>query len=240
MCGTISVQLKLISTSTDGIPDLDGRPHGMVRKTVRLGLQQCPNCGYVSKNIADRPSKRISKRFLSQEKYMTCDGFNFERDAARRYYRQHLICREEGDLRGALWAVIRGAWVSDDYNESVNARSFRRIGADLAAQIYAMSGDLGDLALRCDLLRRTGQFETLLAETENLIVPEEMKVEGKRIEYERKLAMAKTDQRYTAPSSLYLIRRSEGSNIELTTEDEDKGPQPHPPPGQGAEESDDS
>ena len=189
MCGAISVQLKLISASTDGKPDLDGRPYGIVRKTARIGVQQCPNCGYVSKNIADHPSKRISKRFLTQEKYLTCDGFNFDRDAVRRYYRQYLICREAGNLREALWAVIRGAWVSDDYNESGNARLFRRIGADLAAQLYAKSGDLGDLALRCDLLRRTGQFETLLAETENLIIPAEMEVEGKRIEYERELAI---------------------------------------------------
>src|SRR5262245_66304931 len=65
VCGTSSRQDILTSTNIVGSPDLDLRPPEMKRSTMDAWLQECPNCGFVSGNLAE--AERGSRKILSTE-----------------------------------------------------------------------------------------------------------------------------------------------------------------------------
>ena len=75
MCGSTNEYNELASTNTFGSPDLDLRPAEMRRSTMPLWVQECPECGYVSKKVSD-PS-HVTREWLEFERYQTCDGLDF-------------------------------------------------------------------------------------------------------------------------------------------------------------------
>jgi len=56
VCGAVSRQTHLLSTTYFGASDLDGRPPQMRRSTVPWWVSRCPECGYCAWNIAKAPA----------------------------------------------------------------------------------------------------------------------------------------------------------------------------------------
>jgi len=54
LCGSLSRHRVLLSSNTFvGTDDLDGRPPGMLRRTMNLWVQRCPECGYCATDLSD-------------------------------------------------------------------------------------------------------------------------------------------------------------------------------------------
>ena len=70
VCGKESEYSVLNSTNTFGSPDLDLRPPEMRRSTMHIWIQECPFCGYISKDVTDETS--VTKELLSSERYLKC------------------------------------------------------------------------------------------------------------------------------------------------------------------------
>lgn len=168
VCGHEHDYTAVGSTNTfGGYPDLDRRPPEMARSTISYWVQECPECGYVSSDIS-RPSP-VSREFLQSEEYRTCGGKTFESNLAKRFYRQYLIRREQGDTENSFYAILHCAWACDDYEDEENAKQCRETAVPLLEEmIHADHED--KLIFRIilpDLLRRSGQFERVIREYEN-------------------------------------------------------------------------
>ena len=97
VCGETSLQPILTSTSAWGYPDLDLRPPEMKRSSMFAWLQECPHCGYIATNLENE--LEVSPDLLKSDEYLTCEGYEFKSDLAKRFYRHHLISKAEGDYR---------------------------------------------------------------------------------------------------------------------------------------------
>ena len=89
VCAKTSPQTVLTSTSTFGYPDLDLRPSEMKRSTMFAWLQECPHCGYVAVDIENE--LEVSSDLLKSDEYLTCRGYEFKSDLAKRFFRHSLI-----------------------------------------------------------------------------------------------------------------------------------------------------
>ncbi len=165
-----------MSTNAFGPADLDLRPPEMRRSTMSLWVQECPKCGYVSADIEEK--SRISRSYLMSDEYHSCEGKAFKSSLARTFYRQYLICRQTKNTEDAFFAVLHAAWACDDRLDKKNATACREIGISLISQLLGNSSQKENrdtmLLLKADLLRRTGHFDTLIAEYENVRFSEEI------------------------------------------------------------------
>ena len=105
-CGTSSRQQVLLSTNSFlGSPDLDLRPPEMERSTMSLWLQECPNCGFVSGDLA--AAEQGIHEILSTEPTALLRG-KMDRSLIRRCLTRSLIDEEirkkEAAAEHALWA----------------------------------------------------------------------------------------------------------------------------------------
>ena len=162
MCGSTNEYNELASTNTFGSPDLDLRPAEMKRSTMPLWVQECPECGYVSKKVSD-PS-HVTREWLESERYQTCDGLDFASDLAERFYRDYLIKLQGRDVEEAFFAVLYTVWACDDARDDTNATICRKLAVFLASKLLEGKCDNAEdiLMIRADLMRRAGQFEELL------------------------------------------------------------------------------
>jgi hypothetical protein len=60
LCGSLSRHRVLLSSNTlFGTDDLDGRPPGMLRRTMKLWVQRCPECGYCATDLSNDAGDEI-------------------------------------------------------------------------------------------------------------------------------------------------------------------------------------
>ena len=168
VCGAIHQYSVLCSTNAFGSPDLDLRPPEMERSTMRLWVQECPDCGYVAVDIEEKPI--VSRQYLQTEEYRSCEGRQLMSDLAKRFYKEYMLERNGNKTDSALHPIICAAWASDDIKDVVGAKECRTIAADIAAIILKTQKKNKEtlLLIRADLLRRSGQFATLQKEYEGL------------------------------------------------------------------------
>ncbi len=165
VCGKESLQTTLMSTNTfGGTPDLDLRPPEMMRSTMRWWVQECPHCGYVSGSVDDKPAVKLE--WLKSEKFTSCGGRKFESDLAKRFYKQYLINVEACDEKGAFFAVLHAAWACDDAGDTDNAVYCRKCALTELEKLQEPDEEL--VIVKADLLRRTEQFDKLIAEYEGV------------------------------------------------------------------------
>jgi hypothetical protein len=158
VCGEESQHTELSSTNAFGSPDLDLRPPPMKRQTVRLWVQACPLCGYVSDSIAQADDQVRDAMRTAEWKSLTGlpDDFSPEtleqmaqrlgRMKARMirskwalasdspadiFLRRAFLAERAGDTATAAWATLWAAWVEDDEDKPEKASSNRRKAADL-------------------------------------------------------------------------------------------------------------
>lgn len=166
VCGSESPQTILASSNTfGGTHDLDTRPPEMMRSTMHWWIQECPHCGYISYDLESET--KIARDFLKSDRYTTCAGRNFQFSLAEQFYRQYLILLEEQDAGSAFSAALNAAWACDDCDTDENAVHCRLMALEQLDKVLTEPGcgkneDL--LTMRADLLRRTRQFDRLIAE----------------------------------------------------------------------------
>jgi len=164
------------STNSFGSPDLDLRPPQMQRGTMGEWIQQCPACGYVSGRIDNDPGK-VTKKWLKSKAYTRSDGINFRSGLADQFYKFYKISLLNENTERAFFALLHAAWACDDCEDTANAVRCRSMAVPLLNQVTEeLTSGQGDpeeddsdkkdnlLLIKADLLRRSGQFETLLSE----------------------------------------------------------------------------
>jgi len=174
LCGKISKQPVLLISNQFGYQDLDLRPSEMYRSTINTWVLECPHCGYVATNLDDELT--IDKDFLESEQYKTCDGIEFESKLSEIFYKYYLIQTKISEDVDSFFAILQCVWTCDDANDEDNSKLTRRIAINIADKIIESGKDRDNrfILLKADLLRRSGEFDQLIEEYENLTLDDEL------------------------------------------------------------------
>ena len=173
VCGKSSPHPVLMSTNSMGYADLDLRPPEMQRSTMNTWIKECPHCGYVASDLGDE--LKISKDFLKSEEYSTCDGYDFKSKLSERFYKRYLIAKQSNDALGCFLGLRNCTWKCDDYSDE-NAIAIRKIALTYIDELMGQEGEDKDtlLLIKLDFLRRSGEFEQLISEYENVAIGDEL------------------------------------------------------------------
>ncbi len=173
VCGKKSEQTVLASTNRFGASDLDLRPPEMERSTMDWWLEECPHCGYVANDLAQKTL--ITKEWIKDNRYIFCDNRNFVSTLAEKFYKYYLINVTNNDHKAAFYAVLHTAWVCDDAEDVDNAIYCREKSLEELSK-FVVDNDEEEtfLLMRADLLRRTRQFDLLIKEYEGKMFSEEL------------------------------------------------------------------
>ena len=165
LCGTLSQQQVLSSTSHFGPPDLDLRPNGPARWALQFLVQHCPRCGYCAKRIGERTPR--AGRTVGSAMYRDVLEKAKMPALARHFSCAALVAEAAERREAAAWHFAEAAWACDDSGATEQARICR----DRAAEMLASAIAWGDVATEnvvihgviADLLRRAGRYEEALA-----------------------------------------------------------------------------
>jgi len=172
VCGTKSMQILLLSTNSHGAPDLDLRPPGMARRTMRYWVEECPHCGYV--NGAVREKTGVTEEWLKREEYVGCSGIPFQSELAKRFYKHYLISKADGEKEEAFYAALCAAWASDDERDKEGAVLCRRAAIEEVELLLRGNPYNIDWKIqRVDMMRRAGMFEEAVKECATLDMEDE-------------------------------------------------------------------
>lgn len=220
VCGKGNQVSVMTSYSSFGACDLDTRPPEMFPFTIFL--QRCEHCGYVNDDISEGNSNMLG--FIQSDMYKTCDGINPEDDEARNYIQYALtqanieVVIIKGDVHSALdnifWGFLNAAWACDDafclkpddrdprqYHEKCrqDAIECRKRCLKLVNSLIVSKEDQEERetlsGIKADLLRRTGQFDAVIAEYENKVF--QNPYVDQVVRFELDLAKAKDAKRYS-------------------------------------------
>lgn len=162
ICGNISKQEIMSSTTTFGSPDLDSRPAPLARSALSELIQKCPSCNYCF--------PAISEIVGNAEEVVKSDGYQKQLNdpnfpaLADLFICSKIIFEKAKYYANAGWEIIHAAWACDDENLDQKAKECRIQAVELfskareSGQIYA-EGIGAEEAILADLLRRTEQFE---------------------------------------------------------------------------------
>lgn len=162
-CGQSSEQLNTNAGGESGAPDLDTRPHGLVRSTIAFWMQRCPHCGYCAADISSIHEQAAD--LIADEAYQRQLTDSRFPPKACEFLAHAMILDRVGQRADAGWTCLHAAWVCDDNGGQ---------GQELArgkAMDHWRNAKLGgedfaepelESALATDLLRRMGRFEDAL------------------------------------------------------------------------------
>ncbi len=170
VCGAEVKYAILGSTNQFGSPDLDGRPSEMARSTMGSWVHECPNCGYVSDLLSDPTI--VTRESLDSEEYRGCGGLPFDSFIAERFYKDYLICREEGNHLAAFSSILCAAWDCDDNKNEECAVRCRELAAacfdDAVKECEDSHARDSMRVIKADVLRRSGHFHEMISEYSGL------------------------------------------------------------------------
>ncbi len=161
LCGKTSTYNVLVSTSAFGAMDLDTRPPALKRYTNRDTIQTCPHCGYVNYTVDTKTN--LPAEFVRCEAYTGIEKSGLP-EMAIQFYKHAEIAKAEKDDRKLFWAYLRAAWECDDAQDYTSAIKCRKDALAVLTNTNAtIMGDVDALhIMTADLLRRTGQFDTVI------------------------------------------------------------------------------
>jgi hypothetical protein len=165
VCGALSRQHALTSTSSFGPPDLDLRPSEPARSALVFHVQRCPRCGYCASRIGER--SRGARRTVASLVYRDVLEKAKLPALARQFFCAALVAEAAEQREAAAWHFIEAAWACDDNGADEQARICRERAAEMLASAVAY----GDVArengvvhgVRADLLRRAGRYDEAIA-----------------------------------------------------------------------------
>ena len=198
LCGENSTYRVLASTSSFGSPDLDLRPPPLRRHTMSWWVEECPNCGYVAKDIEKECGAWVED-FIKGEEYLTCSGINFKDPLAARFYREYLLAAGKRDAEAAYNAILCAAWCCDDTaGEAKNAVKCRRLALVQIDKLLKRGSARNKDTLtvvKADIMRRAGEFDRLISEYAEIQLSD--RLHARIIAFELEKAKRRDDGRYT-------------------------------------------
>ena len=195
VCGK-EITLNLIgSTNAFGYSDLDLRPPEMQRSTMYITTTMC-DCG----NVFFGEDSTATKELVESGEYQSCDGIEFG-DRGKMFYRLYLISKEQTDIRGMFFNLLRCTWACDDDGDE-NGTAVRKMAIGLLNQMMSSDDERknDNLLLKADLLRRSRQFDELIEEYENIKFEDE--TYQKIIDFQIEKANAQDDSCYTVGDAI--------------------------------------
>ena len=217
LCGTLSQYREVLTTKSNGSGNLDGRK---TEDRIRYWVRECPNCGYAASDFTKRlPFARLVRKYIASPEYLQCEGHDFSSHLARLFYRQYMICREEGSGSSALQAVRCCVWACDDADDTDGAYCCREIALELIQSEldclntedpddYDDSYELEESEMwtivKIDLLRRNGHYADVLKLCDSFKPVTELKYESIR-RFQHQLALDEDDNCYTVEEALRLF-----------------------------------
>lgn len=175
VCGSTNEYRVLLSTNTfGGDPDLDLRPAEMKRSTMPVWVQECPDCGFISGDVTDLTT--VTREWLQSEEYLSANGIPFSSELAKRFYKYYLINLADENPEDAFYAILHAAWSCDDSDDNANAKLCRELAIPLVTELIEENRKNKDalLVTKADLLRRSGQFDTLINEYSSISFGDEL------------------------------------------------------------------
>ena len=142
----------------------------MQRSTMNTWILECPHCGYAARDLGEE--LEVSKDLLKSESYLTCDGYDFKGNLSPRFYRRHLIAKESNNTEECFYSLLYCAWTCDD-NDDEHAAEIRMLAIPYLDEIIPHGNANNLLAIKADLLRRSGQYERLIDEYSNIYTDDE-------------------------------------------------------------------
>lgn len=163
-CGVESDHDEVLSVTSFGYPDMDGRPPWRARGTMSSWLQECPSCLYVARNLSVASAEEAN--VVKEIGFIEAGLSERMPDLATRFMRRAYIDEQTGQTRDAVRRLLHAAWVLDDFE--LDATSVRKRAADMVLTL-GEDVDAKLRLLRLDLLRRTGAFKEAIAEADQLL-----------------------------------------------------------------------
>jgi hypothetical protein len=161
-CTQTSRQPGLLGSNEFGSRDLDQRPAEMMRSTMGSWLQECPNCGYVSADLAK--GDEHERCFVLTRKHAALrNGPHFSRLSARFLVRAASDAAR-GDFEQAFADTLCAAWDADDRDLDEVARALRKTAISYLAGRSFVSVDLRLKLLDVHRRARNWAGATALAE----------------------------------------------------------------------------
>ena len=200
VCGTVSTQEILMSTSSFGASDLDLRPPPLARETLSLEVQRCPSCGYRASNLEEASAEAGS--------VVESDGYRRQAQdprftpLANDFLCLAMLHEASGDRASAGLATLRAAWACDDAGNEEAADTVRGLTADhlRAAQPEGARfarDPATETCLLVDVLRRCGRFHEARAELDRVDMTDADDLTRQILRFQRKLVDAADRSRYT-------------------------------------------
>lgn len=145
----------------------DLRSNSVDYMKLHSGLHLCTNCGHVFAENDEVPPN--AKDTIKTEVYKTCDGIDFDDEiTAGKYYKYALIQLENDNFYGAFYAFLFGAWVCDDHNNKELSVMFRKKALEVFDILWKKCEiKEGFYLVRADILRRIGDFDTVIKDYSN-------------------------------------------------------------------------
>ena len=205
VCNAISNQAEVISTNTNGSPDLDTRPPEMKRSTIKVDIQRCPTCGYCSPDLSK--CNKNTKDIVDSQKYKSIINDDLIPENASSYLALSYEYEHNNQLSGSIWSAIHASWICDDdqnFEASIKCRkhAISLIGK-ANSQAELLSSQTGATeAISIDLMRRVGMFQEaqkLVSQTKEKELDELI---FKVIDYEEKLIEMNDIESHTISEAL--------------------------------------
>ncbi len=164
LCGTEIQTLAITKGYVEPRYTFDLRSNSVDHANLHSGLHLCTSCGYVFAENDEVPSN--AKDIIKTEAYKTCNGIDFDDEiTAEKYYKYALIQLENDNFYGAFYAFLFGAWVCDDHNNKELSVMFRKKTLEVFDVLWEkFEISEGFYIVRADILRRIGDFETVIKE----------------------------------------------------------------------------
>ncbi len=200
-CDHTSEHECLSSTNQFGSVDLDTRPPEMVRSTLHVQVQKCPECGYCAANISE-PTIDLSAVVASGD-YQKQLNNKVVPGLANAFLCMALLQESLGALDRAGWAAVKAAWVCDDAGKIEAAKTSRIRAADLLKRAVAAGQRFGNAqtgaqeAILVDLLRRAEQFEEAAQQVQVALLLSLEDVIRRILEFQRRLIVNRDSKCYT-------------------------------------------
>jgi hypothetical protein len=170
-CKTDSEQTSIMSTNEFGSPDLDLRPPEMARGTFYYWLQECTDCGYVSRDISeiDAPTSAL----LGSNQFACIAADTTSSELMKRFLKRAFLDQELENLEAAAHYFLFAAWVADDEragsakeHRAKSASLFERVIAGLPAGSEAFAGTSTRLI---DIYRRAEEWQKAITVADSLL-----------------------------------------------------------------------
>lgn len=162
LCGTEIQTFAITKGYSEPRYTLDLRSNSVDYSNLHSGLHYCTNCGYVFAENETPPEN--ASEIIATEDYKTCDDIDFgDGITAEKYYKHALLQLGNDNFYGAFYAFLFGAWVCDDHNNKELSVMFRKKALEVFDILWEKSEiKEGFYLVRADILRRIGDFETVI------------------------------------------------------------------------------